>query len=784
MTRKKLRRLEQWQDVIARLYPEYIAKEERVLSRTVTFQVCDYCNLACKYCYQINKSKRSMSFDVAKQFVDLLLSGNKGFSDYINPKISPAIVLEFIGGEPFLEIELIDKIVDYFRERTIELMHPWATNYCISICSNGVLYSDKRVQKFLNKNKDHMSFSITIDGNKELHDSCRVFPDGRPSYDIAVAGANDWIAKGNYMGSKITIAPGNLTYLYDAIIHMVKLGYLDINANCVYEKGWEQEHAVEFYDQLKMIADYFLDNDLVGDIYCSLFEENFFKPKDEDDVQNWCGGNALMLACDPDGYLYPCIRYMESSLGDSRPPMRIGSVFDGLGQQTCHMDCIHCLKGIDRRTQSTDECFYCPIGEGCAWCFKAGTLVATPNGQVPIENIKVGDLVITGGGHIETVYNVNKRIASDTLSIKAAGIETIYTTSEHPFLVKKFHRSGNNLLYYEPQWISAKDIKTSDRIGIYVPPIGEKHIDKYVAYLAGRYVGDGWKVKNNRCKNEKYLYGICCSHEETEELEYYFDKANVTYGKDATFRTAQQYNIHKVNRDANKNNELLISLIEDAGRYAHGKKVPDELFYCDEETIGWFLKGYIDADGYYNNKSRDYSVNTTSKQLIYDVATLLRMLGYNPNFAVRKSNVSTIQGREVNVKTSYELKWKVDPKRKYYEYDKENNIMWVNVGKIQKEVPYEVYNLSVSNEHTFLANGVIVHNCSGYNYQEFGTPDKRATYICEMHKARSLANVYFWNKYYIKNGIGKRFKMYCPKEWALKIISNEEYEMLEELMKE
>lgn len=371
MAEKKLRRLEQWQDMIARLYPEFTKNktdDEIVLSRTVTFQVTDNCNLACTYCYQINKGKRRMSFDIAKQYIDLLLSGEKGFKEYINPENSPSIVLEFIGGEPFLEVELIDQIVDYFRERTIELMHPWATNYCISICSNGVLYFDEKVQKFLNKNKEHMSFSITIDGNKELHDSCRIFPNGSPSYDIAVAGANDWIAKGNYMGSKITIAPGNINYLYDAIIHMVDLGYLDINANCVYEKGWEQEHAIEFYKQLKNIANYFLDNDLVGEVYCSLFEKLFFKKKEENDLQNWCGGTGLMLSCDPDGYLYPCIRYMESSLGDSRTPMRIGSVFDGLGKTEGHMNCIQCLKCIDRRTQSTDECFYCPIGEGCSWC--------------------------------------------------------------------------------------------------------------------------------------------------------------------------------------------------------------------------------------------------------------------------------------------------------------------------------------------------------------------------------------------------------------------------------
>lgn len=60
-----------------------------------------------------------------------------------------------------------------------------------SICSNGVLYRDEKVQAFLRKWANRLSFSVTIDGNKELHDSCRVFPDGSPSYDIAVDAASD-----------------------------------------------------------------------------------------------------------------------------------------------------------------------------------------------------------------------------------------------------------------------------------------------------------------------------------------------------------------------------------------------------------------------------------------------------------------------------------------------------------------------------------------------------------------------------------------------------------------
>ena len=215
-----------------------------------------------------------------------------------------------------------------------------------------------------------LSFSVTVDGNKELHDSCRVFPDGRPSYDLAIAAAKDWVNKGGYMGSKVTIAPENVMHTYDAIIHMIKLGYNEINANCVYEEGWQMIHATVFYDQLKKLADYILEHnlDMENDYYISLFEENFFHPKQSDDLENWCGGNGIMLAVDPEGVIYPCLRYMESSLAGQQEPYSIGDVDTGICQCECHKCRVECLKKIDRRTQSTDECFNCPVAEGCSWC--------------------------------------------------------------------------------------------------------------------------------------------------------------------------------------------------------------------------------------------------------------------------------------------------------------------------------------------------------------------------------------------------------------------------------
>ena len=362
-----MKRIVNYGDHKAKLYPELheLNNGERVLSRTVTFQVTDNCNLACTYCYQHNKGKRRMSFETAKQFIDFLLDSNDS-NTYINPKISPFLIIEFIGGEPLMEIELIDKIMDYFIEQCFIKQHPWATRYIISICSNGTLYFNPEVKHFFNKHRQHISFSVTIDGNKELHDSCRIFHDGSPSYDLAWAAAKDWIDKGGQMGSKITIAPENLPFLSEAIKHFISLGYEEINANCVYEKGWTLEHASLFYEELKKISDYIIDNNL--DIYCSLFEEIFFRPKEITDVTNWCGGTGFMLSCDPDGWLYPCIRYMESSLGDKQPPIRIGHVSYGLEKTEEEQKQVKCLKCIDRRTQSTDKCFYCPIAEGCSWC--------------------------------------------------------------------------------------------------------------------------------------------------------------------------------------------------------------------------------------------------------------------------------------------------------------------------------------------------------------------------------------------------------------------------------
>lgn len=339
------------------------------MPRTITFIVTEACNLRCSYCYQHNKSTRVMSFDVAKQCVDTVFAEDAKNSKYINSEDADCVILDFIGGEPMLEIELIDRIVDYFLYRAIQLNHRWAIKHMISMSSNGTLYFSPKVQHFLRKHAGRVSVGITIDGDEALHDSCRKYPDGRGSYADAAAAFHDILKRYSQDGTKLTLAPGNICYLANSVINMFQeFDISSIHANCVFERGWEIGHARIMYEQLKRIADWILDNDYESKYHISLFDATRHRPMPHDDDQNWCGGTGKMLAFGIDGEIYPCQRYSPASLGPDVAPLLVGDVSHGIECTQNECDTCAMLRSVTRSSQSTQECFDCPVAAGCAWC--------------------------------------------------------------------------------------------------------------------------------------------------------------------------------------------------------------------------------------------------------------------------------------------------------------------------------------------------------------------------------------------------------------------------------
>lgn len=355
-------RLIEFQDELPWLFPE---ESQGKAVRTVTLQVTDACNLRCSYCYQINKANHYLDPKLACDFLELLLTDR---SDYINRENTAGIVLDLIGGEPFLAIEAIDEIVRWFILRMIELNHPWLYRFRISISSNGTVYFDPKVQAFLDRYRPWVSLTISIDGNRELHDACRLYPDGTGSYDDTITGALDWLKRNGRVGSKLTLSPENVGFLSDAVRNLIELGYVQVMANCAYEEGWTLEHAARYYHQLVELTDWLEVEGKLDSVYVSLFDEFACCPVGPDYDQNWCGGTGSMIAVDHKGDIFPCLRYMESSLGNDVPPVIIGTVNGGIAATEKQRSTIDRFSCVTWQSQSSDECYRCPIGRGCAWC--------------------------------------------------------------------------------------------------------------------------------------------------------------------------------------------------------------------------------------------------------------------------------------------------------------------------------------------------------------------------------------------------------------------------------
>lgn len=331
-----------------------------------TFQVTEDCNLKCSYCYQINKSSNKMTLETGKKLVDCIFKDNYKIEKYYSLDNMLGIVLEFIGGEPFLEVDLIDQIMDYFVDQAYKFKSVLAYRYKISIASNGTLYNDPKVQQFIKKWRDKLSLTISLDGCKELHDACRVFPNGQGSYDIVEQAVRKELSINPYMSTKMTLAPDNMSYFLPAIRNLVELGYKIIYTNYVFEKGWTLEDAIKGYHYIKDTADYLLSLKRIP--YISFFNKAYVGQLDKNDNRNWCGGTGLMLAANYKGEFYPCIRYMESSLGKSVPPYIIGNLENGIMNSKESCDKVSCLTCVTRYSQSTQECIDCPVNAGCSWC--------------------------------------------------------------------------------------------------------------------------------------------------------------------------------------------------------------------------------------------------------------------------------------------------------------------------------------------------------------------------------------------------------------------------------
>lgn len=352
---------------------------------------------------------------------------------------------------------------------------------------------------------------------------------------------------------------------------------------------------------------------------------------------------------------------------------------------------------------------------GSPECFTAGHLVTTLyRGQVPIEEIEVGDLVMTHTGRFMPVVRVQHRQA-DTVIVKGQGHTGIETTPNHSFWARESGRVWQNDIrqyrreYADAGWIRAEDLcdqealwatpTTWDRRDLPWRPLPSIFGDNEAAYLLGRWLGDGSVSEG---KNTDVT--ISCSYTEAEYLGALLEPLG--WHRDDK-RTAVNFRIgSRQARDW---------LIRECGHGADGKQVPTWVMTWPEEPRQSLLRGYLDADG--GESQRRVRASTVSRKLAISIRLLAESLGHRVAMATDHRETYSIEGRTGTAKKQWILHWEPGLSETRSPEAFEDGIhAWSRVRSVESaRQDVTVYNIEVAEDHSYVLDGIVVKNCTNHS---------------------------------------------------------------------
>ncbi len=172
----ELKRMEEQGTLYSSDYDETVIdfKKRQTVVKALCLHIAHACNLSCKYCFagdgEYHGDRALMSLEVGKKALDFLVanSGNRR-----------NLEVDFFGGEPLLNFDVVKKLVAYGRE--LEKSHD--KHFRFTLTTNGVLLDDDVIE-FANREMDNIVLSV--DGRREIHDRMRPFRGGGGSYDAII----------------------------------------------------------------------------------------------------------------------------------------------------------------------------------------------------------------------------------------------------------------------------------------------------------------------------------------------------------------------------------------------------------------------------------------------------------------------------------------------------------------------------------------------------------------------------------------------------------------------
>lgn len=353
-------------------------------------------------------------------------------------------------------------------------------------------------------------------------------------------------------------------------------------------------------------------------------------------------------------------------------------------------------------------------------CFPSGTLILTSERLKPIEEVKVGDMVLTHLNRWRRVIQTGSKI-SDTIVLKGQGVSSLECTPNHPFWstgkTKNKHLGIRQL--EEPKWLEAENMPgrmwlnmnaTGACLPIPDPNETEAHVRISLStpffYFVGRWLGDGWanshKRKNRINSNMKRVY-VCCAHELADDLEKKLEDTGLHFGRVEQPSTT---------RFTCSSMALFDWLTTNFGIHAAGKNLPSWVFGMKREWRQALFDGYLESDGCILSNGK--KTTSISLPLTTGMKILASGLGKasSVTYSMPKRKSCVIEGRIVNEHGFYS--------QTYYNNSRSALIskdgFW---GLVRKKLPgrknIRVYNLEVEDDHSYVAAGIAVHNCQSFS---------------------------------------------------------------------
>lgn len=337
------------------IYEPYVKdfKKRETVVKALCLHIAHDCNLACKYCFaeegEYHGRRALMSFEVGKKALDFLIA-NSGSRRNLE--------VDFFGGEPLMNFEVVKQLVAYGREQ--EKIHN--KNFRFTLTTNGVLLNDE-ILEFLNK--EMANVVLSIDGREEVNNKMRPFRNGKGSYELIVPKFQKVAESRNQTNYYVrgTFTRNNLDFSED-VLHLADLGFEQISVEPVVAADTEdyalrEEDIPVICEQYDKLAKEMVKRSKEGKCF------NFFHFMI--DLQggpcvakriSGCGSGTEYLAVTPWGDFYPCHQFV----GEEK--FLLGNVDTGI----VNTDIVETFKGCN--VYAKDKCkncfskFYC--SGGCA----------------------------------------------------------------------------------------------------------------------------------------------------------------------------------------------------------------------------------------------------------------------------------------------------------------------------------------------------------------------------------------------------------------------------------